>query len=216
MHICRCRDPGRNSMFQVTVKDLCLWLENALGEWCISATIKMYLLARGETPMIDCVHGVNPDLMAVARESDCVGWDSFLEGRITSLWLSLVCQMLRKSSHSLVPPSWGRQLINKLHNIVHKQWIYCNVCIHYQGTDRFTTSVNNEIINRVEEYSLIDPKDLLPWHQYLQETDFEALGSGPTLDRQTWLANINSAHAAAHLAQSGTLTLAALAHFSTV
>jgi hypothetical protein len=112
--------------------------------------------------MIDCVHGMNPDLMAVARKGDCLGWDSFLEGRITSLWLSLVCPMLRKSWHSLLPPSWGRQLINKLHNIVHKQWIYRNTCIHYRGTDGFTMPEHNKIINRVEEYSLIDLKDLLP------------------------------------------------------
>jgi len=107
-------------MFQVTVKDLCLWLEKTLGERYISATIKMYLLARGETLMIDCVHGVNPNLMAVARESDRLGWDSFLEVRITSLWLSMVLPMLRKSLHSFLPPSWDHQLINKLHNIVHK------------------------------------------------------------------------------------------------
>ncbi len=112
--------------------------------------------------MIDCIHGVNPDLMAVARESDRLGWDSLLEGRITSLWLSLVCPMLHKSSHSLLPPSGGPQLINKLHNIVHKQWIYRNTCIHYRGTDGFTMPEHNKIINRVEEYFVIDPKDLLP------------------------------------------------------
>jgi hypothetical protein len=162
MHICRCRDPGCDSMFQVTVQDLCLWLENTLGERYISATIKMYHLAHGETLMIDCIHGVNPDLMAVARESDLLGWDSFLEGRITSLWLSMVLPMLRKSLHSLLPPSWGRQLINKLHNIVHKQWIYRNTCTHYRGTDGITMPEHNKIINRLEEYSLIDPKDLLP------------------------------------------------------
>jgi hypothetical protein len=149
-------------MFQVTVKDLCLWLENTLGEQYISATIKMYLLAHGETLLIDCVHGVNLDLMAVARESDRLGWDSFLEGRITSLWLSMVLPMLRKSLHSLLPPSWGCQLINTLHNIVHKQWIYRDTCIHYRGTDGFTMPEHNKIINWVEEYSLINPKDLLP------------------------------------------------------
>jgi hypothetical protein len=100
--------------------------------------------------------------------------------------------------------------------MIHKQWIYRNTCIHYRGTDGFTMPEHNKIINRVEEYSLIDPKDLLPRHQYLLETDFEALGSGPTLDRQIWLANINLARAAAHLAQAGTLTPAAVVHFSTV
>jgi len=203
-------------MFRVTVKDLCLWLEKTLGERHISETIKMYLFARGETLMVDCVHGVNPDLMAVAGESDRLGWDSFLEGRITSLWLSMVLPMLCKSSQSLLPPSWGRQLINKLHNIVHKQWIYRNTCIHYQGTDGFTMPEHNQIINRVEEYSLINPDDLLPRHQYLLETDFEALGRGPTIDRQIWLVNITSARAAARLSHAGTLTPDAVIHYSTI
>jgi hypothetical protein len=74
---------------------------------------------------------------------------------------------------------------------------------------------HNQIINRVEEYSLIDPKDLLPRHQYLLDTDFEALGSGPTIDRQIWLANITSARAAARLLQAGTLTSDAEIHYST-
>jgi len=174
----------------------------------------MYLLACGETLMIDCVHGAHPELMAVARESDRLGWDSFLEGRISFRWLSMVLPMLRKSGHSLLPPSWGLQLINKLHNIVHKQWIYRNTCIHYRGADGFTMPEHNQIINRVEEYSLIDPEDLLPRHQYLLNTDFEALGSGPTIDRQIWLANITSARAAARLAQAGTLTAEAVNHYS--
>jgi hypothetical protein len=152
--------------------------------------------------------------MAVAKESDRLGWDSFLEGRITSLWLSMVLPMLRKSVHSLLPPSWDLQLINKLHNIVHKQWIYRNTGIHYRGTDGFTMPEHNKIINRVEEYSLIDPEDLLPRHQYLLNTDFEALGSGPTVVRQIWLANITSARAAARLAQAGTLTPEAVMHYS--
>jgi hypothetical protein len=122
----------------------------------------MYLLACGETLMIDCVHGINPELMDVTRERDRFGWDSFLEGRITSLWLALVSPMLCKSTHSLLPPSCGRQLINKLHNIVHKQWIYRITFIHYRGTDGLTMLEHHEIIHQVEEYALIDPKDLLP------------------------------------------------------
>ncbi len=44
-----------------------------------------------------------------------------------------------KSSRSLLPPSWRWQFINKLHNIIHKQWIYRNTFIHYRGTDGLTT-----------------------------------------------------------------------------
>jgi hypothetical protein len=57
----------------------------------------------------------------------------------------------------LLPPSWGRQLINKLHNIVHKQWIYRNTFIHYCGSDGLTLPEHHDIINRVEEHAFTDP-----------------------------------------------------------
>ena len=39
--------------------------------------------------------------------------------------------------------------------------------------------------------------DLLPEHQHLLEIDFKGLGEGSTLDRQYWLANMDSAVRAA-------------------
>ena len=43
-----------------------------------------------------------------------------------------------------------------------------------------------------------DPDDLLPQHQHLLlDQDFHQLGSGTTLDRQHWIAHMNSALAAA-------------------
>jgi hypothetical protein len=163
--------------------------------------------------MTDCIHGGNQELINVAIESDRLGWDSLLEGRITTLWLPLVSQLLSKLSCSLLPLTWGWQFINKLHNIIHKQWIYPNTSIHYQGTDGLTMLEHHKIINRVEEYALTNPEELLPRHQYLMEADFKTLGSSPAYNRQVWLANVDSAVADATLAQVGTLTLVAVAHF---
>jgi hypothetical protein len=46
------------------------------------------------------------------------------------------------------------------------------------------------------------------------EADFETLGSGPAYNRQMWLANVDSAVAAATLAQVETLTPVAVAYFA--
>jgi hypothetical protein len=48
------------------------------------------------------------------------------------------------------------------------------------------------------------------------DADFGVLGSGPTSDRLTWLADMNSVIAASNLSQAGTLTTAAEAYFSEV
>ena len=57
MHICRCRDPGRDSMFKIFVKELHLWwLTEMLCEHSVEATVKAYLLGREATGVI-IVHG---------------------------------------------------------------------------------------------------------------------------------------------------------------
>jgi hypothetical protein len=93
---------------------------------------------------------------------DRLGWDSLLEGRISKQWLVVASPFLCRSNKFLLPPSWGRQFINKLHNIVHKQWIYHNTFIHFCGTDGLTLPEHHDIINRVEEHAFTDPKSLLP------------------------------------------------------
>jgi hypothetical protein len=164
----------------------------------------------------DCIHGTSQDLIEAAAETDCLGWDSLLEGGISKQWLVGASPFLRMSNKFLLPPSWGRQLINKLHNIVHKQWMYRNTFIHYRGTDGLKLPEHHDIINRVEEHAFTDPESLVPRHRFLMETDFEALGSGPSTQRLLWLANVDSAIAASALAQSGSLTPEAIAHFNTV
>jgi hypothetical protein len=46
------------------------------------------------------------------------------------------------------------------------------------------------------------------------DVDFVVLGSGPTSDRLTWLADMNSAIAVSNLSQAGSLTPAAEAYFA--
>ncbi len=118
-------------MFRILLKELSSWLIEMLGEHSIAATIETYLLSRGEVLMADCIHGTSQDLIEAAAEMDRLEWDSLLEGRISKQWLVVASPFLRRSNKFLLPPSWGHQLINKLHNIVHKQWIYRNTFIHY-------------------------------------------------------------------------------------
>jgi hypothetical protein len=74
---------------------------------------------------------------------------------------------------------------------------------------------HHEIINRIEEYFTIDPDSILPRHCHLLDTDFEALGSGPTSDRLLWLADVDTALTVSGLATSGALSHEAQAYFAT-
>ncbi len=88
--------------------------------------------------------------------------------------------------------------------------------LHYRRKDGSTIPEHQDIMNQVKSHSLTDPDSLLPRHHSLMDADFGVLGSGPTYDRLTWLADMNSVIAALNLSQAGTLTPAAEAHFAEV
>jgi hypothetical protein len=215
MHICQCRDPGCNSMIWVSVNELCSWVKETLGNTNVTATIEMYLLARGTVTMSSCVHGNNADLLTAVSVSNLLGWDSFIEGPIVTQWQTVATSFLLRRSSVLLPSFGGMKLITKLHNIIHKQWIYCNSVIHFKGKDVWTLPEQHTIMSKVAKYSMINPDIIPPCHWFLFNADFEALGSGPTLQHLLWLAEVDTALSASSLSELGSLTPQASAFFST-
>jgi hypothetical protein len=114
MHICRCPEAGRECMFHISMKELSTWLTSTLGDQQVAATVEKYLLACGESQMIDCVHGTNQDMQAAAADNDQLGWDSMLEGRISSRWLMVAAPFLLKTRQKMLPQVWGTKFIYKL------------------------------------------------------------------------------------------------------
>jgi hypothetical protein len=214
MPIMQCRDPGRERIFRTLVNELTEWLNRTLGNHRVAATIETYLLGRGEISMANSIHGTDRAFKLVAEASNRLGWDSFLKGPISTNWQALVSPLLQKTDSYLLFPTWGPQFVTRLHNIVHKQWMYRNTYIHYRGKDGLSIPEHQKIMNRVEEHAYMDPDTLLPRHRHLLGEDFDVLGSGQTLDRLLWLASMESATAVRTLAQMGMLSPEAVAHFN--
>ncbi len=70
-----------------------------------------------------------------------------------------------------------------------------------------------KIVDQINDYSLMDPNLLLSCHRSLFDAEFETLGCGPTSHRLLWLAYMDSAIAALHLAEMGLLTSQASVYF---
>ena len=138
MHICHCTDPGRDGLFHITVRELCTWMVETLGDHAVASMVEAYLLARGETAMLSLMHSTSIDVSVVCKQSNHLGWDSLLEGRISSHWMVLISPLLQCQPKNLLPFLWGKQFITQLHNIVHKQWMYKNAYIHFKGKEGWT------------------------------------------------------------------------------
>ncbi len=202
-------------MFQISVQEVVDWMSKTLCRTDIALAVNTYLLGRGLVKMENCINNHDAPLLALARSTDLLGWDCFIEGRISRDWIPAVSPILAVSCPRLPVGSWGKTFITKLINIVHKQWMYRNTLIHYRGKDGFTIPEHHEIINRIEEYFTIDPDSILPRHRHLLDTDFEALGSGPTSNRLLWLADVDTALTVSGLATSGALSPDTQEYFDT-
>jgi hypothetical protein len=200
-------------MFSILVSEVHTWLVATLGENTIASTVEEYLLGRGRVTMESCLYGINDNMSVVSMMSNRQGWDSFLEGRISKHGLVVVSPLPSHRPLQLLPELWGWQFISKLHNVIHKQWTYRNLMIHFRSMDGLIIPEHHEILIRIESYSLADPDTLLPRHRSLYAADFAALGGGPTSHQILWLANMEMAVAAANLAWAGALSESAIAHF---
>ncbi len=83
MHICRCKDPGRDQLFHLTINELHSWIESTLGNRAVAMMIGAYLHARREITMQSLVNDTCADMITVSKHSNRLSWDSLLEGRIT-------------------------------------------------------------------------------------------------------------------------------------
>ena len=168
------------------------WMRRSYTHPEIILAIGSYLRYRGRVPMKKiCLD--YPILTQVAIEIDLLGWKNFTEARlpntlfiIQEAWL----QTCRTQFHII---SWTKQFLTRIINLTRRQWLYRNAKIHIAHVEGITLATHERIMNRTKSLMATDPMDLLPQHRPLLQVDFKTLGEGPTVDRQLWIASVESA-----------------------
>ena len=171
-------------------------LSDANVDQHLSDKIEAYLLAQGRRTMKDCIPSLSPYNHM---------WDCFVEGRIPHVLIDTVKPML----HRYIPRGsvelWGAKFIKSLLSITHKQWLYRNSDVHHV-IDGLSSRQHQELTARIH-YLLETKKDSLhERHKHLMDVDFAKLGSGTTIARQVWVANVEMAISVAKVARDNFCT----------
>ncbi len=177
--------------------------------------VEDYLLSRDGKWLQNCIGVKDPGLRIVAMESNRLRWDSFVEGRSLSEWVSYLATLLKSAGSQMHQATWGKSFISKLFNITHKQWIFWNSQLHYCGKEGITLQQHREIMQCITTNMLTKPDELLPCHWYLILTNPMLLAGGSTASRQLRLSSMNTAKSTAVLANHRTLDESAVDYFNT-
>ena len=117
-HITRCPDPGRRQMWTHSVSEMSNWLARTVANIPFRYMITEYLQNQGSKQMMECSQAL-PHLQFLAAHHNRLGWDNFVEGRISSHYLTVV-KLSPPSRSRLTPTSWAKKFVYKLMVGTHK------------------------------------------------------------------------------------------------
>jgi hypothetical protein len=84
---------------------------------------------------------------------------------------------------------WGAKFIKSLISITHKQWLYRNSDVHHV-IDGLSSQQQQELTAKIHKLLETKRMSLLKRHKHFMDVDFMKLGSGTTIERQVWVANV--------------------------
>ncbi len=93
---------------------------------------------------------------------------------------------------------WGAKFIKSLISITHKQWLYRNSNVHHV-IDGLSSQQQQDLAARIHRLLETRRTSLLERHKHFMDVDFMKLGSGTTIARQVWVANVKMAISVANV-----------------
>ena len=107
----------------------------------------------------------------MATLQDVIGWDAFLEGRVSVEFYALQQSHMVGADSMLSARDWMVHLIHKLLHTAHLQWIW-NTSVHDQQHGYHRIWERAAVLREVERLSTLDPHSVPETSRYLLEVDF--------------------------------------------
>ena len=201
-------------MLRHSVNEIVAWMTDTKVDADLTEMIQQYLLAQDTKLMAECLADTaSPILHTLADVQDRLGWDNFVEGRVSTVFIAAVKPQLSAGRFKRSAEKWCSQLSSKLLSLTHSQWLFRNSHVHFRKLGGLTTKQHEDIFDGVINLMGRDPEELLPKHRYLLQEDFHQLGKGSSGTRQVWIQSMESALKTAALVHSGGQYRGNLGHY---
>jgi hypothetical protein len=191
-HLMHCLDTGRFSLFRQEVKSLQGWLDQDHTHPELARVLPQYILGRGAVKFASLpIHSV--DILRLAHQQDLIGWDNFMEGKISNLFAVVQHCHLRNASSLLTSFDWTHLFISKLLHITHGQWIYRNITKHHEKHGLLRVAERRKLLREIDHLMQLPPEDIPEESRFLLEIDFSKLQNDSTDKQSYWVHAIKAA-----------------------
>ncbi len=153
-------------------------------------------------------NGYDEHYRQMAKAQDTIGWRRFMEG--------MVCREIRgiQTTHTTLSGSrtnaekWTVELITKLLEVIHGQWLYRNIQVHHKVAGTLAMLRKEEIQMEIEGQQALGTVGLLDEDCHLGECNLGDLKDTSEIKETYWLLAIKAAREACKLEALGRQTIA--------
>ena len=121
-----------------------------------------------------------------------------LEGKIPTLFLAHQRAHQAHINTRMTTKRWARDLITKLLQMTHKQWLLRNKRINIKRKGDMNEEDHNKLLAKIEKLVWTDPEDILSGDEHLLDEDSDTLGRTSRLDQLLWVAEMEASMVAAN------------------
>lgn len=157
-HLLHCPDAGRFCLFRQEVSALKIWLQLDHTHPELARLLPQYILGRGAVKFAPLpIQSVN--ILRLAHQQETIGWDNFMEGKISHFFSSVQHDHPLKTSSIMTSFDWTHHFISKLLHITHGQWIYRNITKNHKKHGLMGKAERWKLLGKIDHYMNLPPED---------------------------------------------------------
>ncbi len=128
-----------------------------------------------------------PAFQEVAESQDEIGWCKFLHGKknSTKIWKLQGAHCILAGTN-INGHNWMKHFIQRLVEISHAQWLYCNFTLHHHAKGYLRQRTVNKVSRDVELLLGTRPSDIPQESRYLLETPQQLQHSSLPVHKAYW------------------------------
>ena len=201
-HVLHCNEVGRVATLRATIGMLGQWLEEVDTSPDLRLCILDYAYGRGYKTMVECIEG-KEHLRKMAEGQDEIGWRRFMEGMFSMHMICIQNDYRQWSGEGLSAKVWAGQLVVRLLEITHAQWVYRNIQVHDETRGTLRTAEKERLIQEIEEEMELGFDGFLDMDRSLASVALEDLEHSGGQNQEYWLAAVRAARVAREIASGG-------------
>ena len=200
-HILHCTHAGRVDTLLATIKLLDQWMKTRATDTDLRECIYEYATGRGGITMEEiCSNkGYDGRYQQMAKAQDSIGWRRFMEGMVCKEIRMIQTTYTSLSGSRMSAERWTEELITKLLEVTHGQWLYQNIQVHDKVAGTLATLRKEEIQMEIEEQQALGSDGLLDEDCHLGECNLGDLEDTSGIKETYWLLAIKAAREAGRL-----------------